>query len=92
MKLPKISQTDFIKYGAILFTFSSLGNIISTCIRWLPMDIGQKISAISSVLFSMLLAYFFYYMWKTTRGAEIQDNPELDEFLQELNEEDKNEK
>lgn len=87
MKTVKIDLRVFYLVGAILMFISFLANLYNLTILWGNLNVGGKISFIAgSLLFQLLLCSMFFWLWKVTPKSSmtIQDNPELDKFVEEL--------
>lgn len=83
--LPKISMPQFYKWGTILFGIGVVGSFINVNLQWDFLNVGGKISMVSSFLFQILLFLLFYGFYRTTKNQpQVIEDPKLDEFLKEL--------
>lgn len=84
-----MKMSKFYMIGSILFLAGVIGSAINTKMQWLTLNIGGKISMISSTLFQMLLLAFFVGLYIQTRKQDkITENPEMKEFIKELKEQE----
>jgi len=85
-----ISMDTFYKYASILLGISLVGSAISAKISWVALNIGAKISIVGNFCFQVLLFILFLGLYiQIKKQPKIIENPELDNFLQELKSEDK---
>jgi len=88
-----ISMPQFYKWGTILFSMGLIGAGINTKMQWASINIGGKISMVSSFFFQALFLALFLTLYLQTRKEVVADavvnNPELDNFIKELQSEDK---
>ena len=88
-----ISMPTFYKGGSILFTCSLIGTAINAKIQWASLNIGGKISMVSTFLFQCLfLALFLTLYFQIRKQTKVVENPEMDNFLQDLQKKDNKEK
>jgi len=87
-----ISMDTFYKYATILLGISLVGSAISAKISWVALNVGAKISIVGNFCFQVLLFILFLGLYiQIKKQPKIIENPELDNFLQELKSEDKKE-
>lgn len=82
-----ISIRDFYLIGAILMLISFLANLYNIVSIWQILTLASKISSVAgTLLFNLLLCSMFFWLWKTTpkNPMMIQENPELDKFIEEI--------
>ena len=98
-----ITMPQFYKWGSILFSFGIIGAGINAKMQWVSLNIGGKISMVSSFFFQCLILTLFLTLYFQFRNQpkqpqqpnqphKIMDNPEMDKFLKELQTQDKNDK
>ena len=92
-----ISMPQFYKYGSILFSFGLIGAGINAKMQWASINIGGKISMVSSFFFQCLFLALFLTLYFNFRNQPkapqtIVDSPEMDKFLKELQTQDINDK
>lgn len=88
-KFPQIPMPLFYKLGSILFSVSAVGSAINMKIKWIDLNLGGRISMISSFFFQILILTLFLGLYYATKNQpKVVKNPELDAFLQELKEDD----
>jgi hypothetical protein len=81
----------FYIIGTVVMLIASLGNLWNLILIWKLITIGAKISTIfGGIIFQLLLAYFFYYMYKQTPEMNIVNNPDLDKLLDDIQKNVKN--
>ena len=93
-----ISMPQFYKYGSILFSFGLIGAGINAKMQWASINIGGKISMVSSFFFQCLFLTLFltlYFNFKNQSNQiqqpqKIIESPEMDKFLKELQTQDIN--
>ena len=87
-----ISIFNFYKWGSILFIVGAIGSAINTKIQWVNLNIGGKMSMLVTFFFQILLLALFltlyFQMKKMPKQPEIINNPEVDDFLKKLQEND----
>lgn len=84
-----MKMSRFYLIGSILFLAGVIGTAINTKMQWISLNIGGKISMISNALFQMLLLAFFVGLYIQTRKQDkIADNPEMQDFIKELKEQE----
>ena len=95
-----ITMPQFYKWGSILFSFGLIGAGINAKMQWASINIGGKISMVSSFFFQCLILTLFltlYFQFKnqpqpSQQPQQVIDNPEMDKFLKELQAQDNKEK
>ena len=61
----------FYKIAIWLAVFGLIGNVINMFIIWPTLNLGSMISTLSmSILFNVLILFFFVYMYKVTPNAD----------------------
>jgi len=88
-----ISMIQFYKWGSILFSMGIIGAGINAKMQWAMINLGGKISMVASFFFQCLLLTLFLTLYfqikKQNNQPQVIDNPEIDNFLKELKQEDK---
>ena len=92
-----ITMPQFYKWGSILFSFGLIGAGINAKMQWASINLGGKISMVSSFFFQCLLLTLFltlYFQFKNQpkQPQQVFENPEMNKFLKELQAQDNNEK
>ena len=87
-----ISMLTFYKFGAILFGAGVIGAGINAKMQWASINLGGKISMVSSFFFQCLLLTLFIGLYvqfkKQANQPKIVEAPAVDDFLKELTRED----
>jgi len=84
-----ISMETFYKFASLLLGISLAGSAISAKIQWVDLNFGAKISIIGNFLFQVLLFILFLGLYiQIKKQPKIINNPELDNFLNELKQKD----
>ena len=88
-KFPQIPMPLFYKLGSILFSCSAIGTAINLKLQWETSLIGTKIGGFATFFFQILLVTLFIgFYFATKNQPKVIENPELDDFLQELKADD----
>jgi hypothetical protein len=94
LPLPNIKLKTFYMMGGCLMSVSLLGNIIAQYIQWEAYNIGNKISGVASIFFTLMWMGFFIFLYKNApeMPSKVVNSPEIDELLNNLKEEDNGKK
>lgn len=80
----KFSQHTFFKLGILAFTIVAVSSTIGLMFDWNYLATWAKVSRCGSLLFNYALAYFFYWLYKTTPEQEPyyeMSEEEINDFL-----------
>jgi hypothetical protein len=98
--MPAMSRLQYIKkminiktfylIAGVLMAVSTIASTYSLVVSWSFLNLGAKVSSIAgNILFQLLLSVFFLGMYRITPQIVVE-NPALDDFVKELQEEVKN--
>ena len=77
----------FYKVGIICFLVIALANSYSLYANWSILNIGGKISSISSIVFNFALVLFFNWLRKQLPSVEMEKSMPTKEQMEKLMEE-----
>jgi hypothetical protein len=90
MNIPNLDQRTFYATAVWLFIISIFGSSWSLYQTWNNLNMGSKIYSCSTLLFQVLLLWFFYSLFvNSPKPIKFEQQNEIDRIIEEFSKEKK---